>query len=198
MAGAMLTIHPHPLLHAGAFATTFPAPLGTIQADILGLPPTMTAGDDVRAAVRDLLRHGGFSPSGRNKPASEYLRTHDVPPINPAVDACNLVSRHSGLPISVIDLDRARAPFSIAIAPKGTVYVFNTSGQELDVSNLLCLHDADGPCANAVKDSQRTKTSPATIHTLSVVWGVDAAHTATVVRWYRSILDGIGARTEAW
>ena len=101
-------------------------------------------------------------------------------------------------PISVIDLDRARAPFSIALTPKGTVYVFNTSGQELDVSNLLCLHDADGPCANAVKDSQRTKTNSATIRTLSVVWGFDAAHTATTVRWYRAILDGVGAQTEGW
>src|SRR5262245_16648493 len=26
-----------------------------------------------RTAVRDLLRRGGFKPSGRNKPASEYL-----------------------------------------------------------------------------------------------------------------------------
>lgn len=192
----MLTIAPHPLLHAGIFITRFPAPLGEIQADILGLAPAMEADDAVRASVRGLLRHGGFSPSGRNKPASEYLRSHDVPPINAAVDACNLVSRHSGLPISVIDLDLARAPLAIHVAPAGTTYAFNPSGQELDVSNLLCLHDADGACASAVKDSQRTKTNPATIHTLSVIWGVDPAHTAAATRWYRDILEGIGAHTE--
>ena len=30
-------------------------------------------GDARRAAVRQLLRYGGFKPSGRNKPAQEYL-----------------------------------------------------------------------------------------------------------------------------
>lgn len=63
--------------------------------------------DGVRKAVRDLLREGGFKPSGRSKPASEYLAGVDsLGGINPVVDACNAASLHSGLPISVVDLDR--------------------------------------------------------------------------------------------
>jgi len=70
--------------------------------------------DTVREAVRALLRQGGFKPTGRSKPASEYLlkavRENLLSSINVAVDACNIVSLHSGLPISVVDLDRTREP----------------------------------------------------------------------------------------
>ena len=78
--------------------------------------------------------------------------------INAAVDVCNIVSLHSGLPISVVDLAKATPPFRVAVAAAGSSYVFNASGQTIDLGGLLCLCDADGPCANAVKDAQRTKT----------------------------------------
>lgn len=204
-----LDVAPHPLLDASAFTTTFAAPLADVpagEAIAAALRPGATApiasDDAVRAAVRDLLRHGGYKPTGRGKPASEYLlravAEGALGAINAAVDACNAASYHSGLPISVVDLDRARAPFSLAIAPAGTRYVFNASGQEIDVAGLLCLCDADGPTANAVKDAQRTKTSGATTRTLSVVWGTRAlaGRTAATVAWYRALLAGVGAVTE--
>ena len=114
-----------------------------------------------------------------------------------AVDACNAASLHSGLPISVVDLDRASEPFRVGIAPAGTQYVFNASGQTIDVGGLLCLFDQAGPCANAVKDSQRTKTSPETRKTLSIIWGTSAlpGRTAECVRFYRALLEQHGART---
>jgi DNA/RNA-binding domain of Phe-tRNA-synthetase-like protein len=153
--------------------------------------------------VRDLLRHGGFKPTGRSKPASEYLVravTNGVlGAINAAVDACNVVSLHSGLPISVVDLDHARAPFRIGLAEKGATYVFNASGQTIDIGGLLCLFDAEGPTANAVKDAQRTKTTPETRRTLSVVWGTTAlpGRAQAAAQWYRALLHALGATTEA-
>ena len=39
--------------------------------------------------------------------------------INLAVDLCNVVSLHSGLPISVVDRDRVSAPLHLGIAPAG-------------------------------------------------------------------------------
>jgi DNA/RNA-binding domain of Phe-tRNA-synthetase-like protein len=200
--------HAHPHLDAAAFETEFhdvlealPTPdllrsLLRADADV-----PLAADDAVRKAVRDLLRHGGYKPTGRGKPASEYLlgalQDGAFPSINQAVDACNAVSLHSGLPISVVDLDRARAPFSIAIAQPDTSYVFNAAGQTIDVAGLVCLFDADGPCANAVKDAQRTKTSGSTRRTLSVVWGTRAlpGRTEATVRWYRAVLEACGART---
>jgi DNA/RNA-binding domain of Phe-tRNA-synthetase-like protein len=148
------------------------------------------------------LRHGGYKPTGRGKPASEYLlgASSETPlaSINAAVDACNAVSLHSGLPISVIDLDRAREPFSIAVAPEGASYVFNAAGQTIDLAGLVCLFDAGGPCANAVKDAQRTKTGPETLRTLSIVWGTRALpdRARSVGEWYRALLAQLGASTE--
>jgi DNA/RNA-binding domain of Phe-tRNA-synthetase-like protein len=204
-----LQLDPHPLLRVAAFTTAFPAPLGELPtpaavSDALRLdaPAPLARDEAVRAAVRDLLRHGGYKPTGRGKPASEYLvraaTEGTLGAINLAVDACNAVSLHSGFPISVVDLDRARPPFRIAIAPDGASYVFNASGQEIDLAGLLCLFDADGPCANAVRDAQRTKTRAETRATLSVIWGCAGfeQRLADAARWYRALLEESGARTE--
>ena len=151
-----------------------------------------TLGVDDRG--HDLLRHGGFKATGRNKPASEYLikaaNDGHLETINVAVDTCNAVSLHSGLPISVIDLDQACEPFRVGIAPPESEYVFNNAGQIIRLDGLLCLFDADGPCGNAVKDSQRTKTNPETRRTLSLIWGTTALpNRATATEaWYHSLL----------
>lgn len=205
----MLAIDAHPLLDVRAFSATFPAPLsGSPSPDWLkallaqGAQAPLATDDAVRAAVRDLLRHGGFKPTGRSKPASEYLvraaGEGALSSINAAVDACNAVSLHSGLPISVVDLDRAKAPFRVGIAPAGASYVFNASGQAIDLEGLLCLFDAEGPCANAVKDAQRTKTQDDTRRTLSIVWGAKALgdRAERTAAWYRELVEKLGANTE--
>jgi DNA/RNA-binding domain of Phe-tRNA-synthetase-like protein len=205
-----LTIDDHPLLRVAAFTTAFPTPLGALPtpAAVLGLlhveaRAPLQRDESVRAAVRDLLRHGGYKPTGRGKPASEYLvraaAEGALGSINLAVDVCNAVSLHSGLPISVVDLDRARPPFRIGVAPVETSYVFNASGQEIDLGGLLCLFDAEGPCANAVRDAQRTKTHPGTVATLSVVWGCAGYEERLrgAERWYRTLLEESGAAAAA-
>jgi DNA/RNA-binding domain of Phe-tRNA-synthetase-like protein len=208
-ASRMVTVDPHPLAELAAFVTTLPRPLGALPSPAglvaqlsLGAPAPLTSSDEVRAAVRELLRHGGYKPTGRGKPASEYLLRAvgegALASINAAVDACNVASLHSGLPISVVDLALARPPFRVGLGAAGASYVFNAGGQTIDVTGLLCLFDADGPCANAVKDSQRTKTTPGTTRTLSVVWGTTArpGRAAAAARWYRELLHGLGATTE--
>jgi DNA/RNA-binding domain of Phe-tRNA-synthetase-like protein len=205
----MLTIDPHPLLELSAFITTFPRPLGDMPSSpelvsLLSLDASapLRSDDSVREAVRALLRHSGFRPAGRSKPASEYLikaaTDKSLSSINLAVDACNVVSLHSGLPISVVDLDRAREPLHVGVAPAGASYVFNASGQTIDLDGLLCLFDAEGPCANAVKDAQRTKTTPQTRRALSLIWGTKAiaGRAAQAATWYRRLLEQHGAATE--
>ena len=201
----MIRVDPHPLLDVAAFVTLFPRPLGAFG-NPMPLPvlvardvPGLGAVDPT--AVRDLLRHGGFKPAGRSKPASEYVRAAvaegRLGPINAAVDACNAASYHSGLPISVVDLDKVAPPLRIGVAPEGTSYVFNASGQEIRIDGLLCLFDSVGPCANAVKDSQRTKTNDATTRTLSVIWGTNAINgrASATAACYRAWLQETGAST---
>ncbi len=205
----MLTVDPHPLLDALAFTTALPKPLSELPSPewLTALlrpdaPAPLSSDDAVRGAVRDLLRHGGYKPTGRGKPASEYLvraaGDGSLGSINAVVDACNAVSLHSGLPISVVDLERAKAPFRLGIAPEGAQYVFNASGQTIDVSGLLCLFDAEDPCANAVKDAQRTKTHADTRRTLTVLWGARALgdRTGRAFAWYRELLERLGATVE--
>jgi DNA/RNA-binding domain of Phe-tRNA-synthetase-like protein len=205
-----LAVEPHPLLDLRAFVTTFARPLGELPSppdlralQSLDVPAPVRSDDAVREAVRALLRHGGFKPAGRSKPSAEYLiraaGDGSLDTINLAVDACNVVSLHSGLPITVVDLDRAREPLRVALAPEGASYIFNASGQEIDLAGLLCLFDGDGPCGNAVKDAQRTKTTEATRHTLSVIWGTNKlpGRAAQTEAWYRQLLEQHGATTEA-
>lgn len=203
----MLTIDEHPLFDGIAFVTEYPVSLDTLEYDLtswfsVDAVAPLSTNDEVKKTVRDLLRHGGYKPTGRGKPASEYLikavTKEMLSPINAAVDACNAVSLHSGLPISVVDLAKAKEPFRIGIAPAETSYVFNATGQAIKLDGLLCLFDVDGACANAVKDCQRTKTDAETRRTLSVIWGTNqlAGRTQSTFEWYRDLLRGLGASVE--
>lgn len=202
-----IAVDPHPLLEIGAFVTQLPRPLAEIAAPPAiaalcapGATAAMAASDAIRSAVRDLLRHAGFKPSGRSKPAPEYLAAAfsdgRFPRINAAVDACNAVSLWSGLPISLVDVDLligAAGGLAIRAAPPGTSYVFNPSGQVIDAGGLICLYDAEGPSGTPVKDAQRTKTHDGSRRVLSIVWGTGAlaGRTADAVRWYRQLVAAI-------
>lgn len=208
-----ISVAAHPLLDAACFVTRFQAPLGTLDTPdrvrsffdpAAGAP--LATDDEIKRSVRDLLRHGGFKPTGRSKPASEYLIKALEKGwlavdrgINLAVDTCNAVSLHSGLPISVVDAELARAPWSIGLCPPGASYVFNPAGQIIDVGGLVSLHDAEGPCGGPVKDSQRTKTHGGTTSTLTVIWGTAAlpGRTAMALEWYLDLLKRAGAETES-
>ena len=196
-----IRIDDYPGLKVAAFATEFPGPLGQVGSptwlvDLLRLDveAPVSRSEELRVAVRDLLRQRGYKPTGRGKPASEYLvraaEQGTLRSINAAVDACNAVSLHSGLPISVVDLDKTTPPYVIKPGEPGARYVFNPAGQEIDVAGLLCLYDAAGPCANAVKDAQRTKTDDDTMRTLTIIWGLESQANAlrSALAWYQTLL----------
>lgn len=157
---------------------------------------------ELKTTVRAMLRHGKFQPSGRNKPSSEYLvraaEEGRLQSINLPVDIGNVVSLHSGLPVSVIDLDTVKPPLRIGLAPVGSGYIFNPSGQELDTGDLLCLHDSAGPCGSPIKDSQRSKTHVGTRRVLIIIWGAKGLeqHIGRVKCWCCDILQKAGAQYE--
>ena len=204
-----IIVDEHPLLDAVLLLVRWPAELGGLDT----LPelstwfsddatPPIDRPEEVKPAVRNLLRHGGFKPSGRSKPASEYLvkaaERGVMGSINPAVDCCNVASLWSGLPISVVDVDKGSGPWRVGLAEPDTVYVFNPSGQEINISGLISLFDAEGACGGPVKDSQRTKTHSGTTLTLSVVWGTNAlsGRTEATAEWYSALMASLGAQVE--
>ncbi|MDB4963648.1 MAG: uncharacterized protein JWP01_3647 [Myxococcales bacterium] len=206
--GLTIQVESHDLLDVGAFVTRFAQPLAAIPTPghisalaVHGATAPVGTSDHVRAEVRTLLRKGGFKPSGRSKPASEYLvaavTEGRFPAINAGVDACNVVSLHSGLPISLVDLDRLEGPLTIKVAPMGTTYVFNPSGQVIDAGGLICLHDALGPTGTPVKDAQRTKTHDETRAAISIVWGTRTlpGRTQEATQWYRDLIRSIPGAT---
>ncbi len=131
----------------------------------------------LKAAVRGVLRFCTYKPTGRGKPASEYLLNTAAegtfPVVNALVDINNLVSVESLLPISLADLDRAgTSRFRCRRGREGESYVFNSSGQVLDLRDLLLLSrlPGDEPCATPVKDSQATKTHAGSTRVLGVIY----------------------------
>ena len=215
MSKVSITVEEHPKLDLAAFVLQHASnPQGkgsatdllSIETEAIQQSPFEIHSDEdryttVKAAVRDLLRNGGYKPTGRGKPASEYLvkavSSGKLGPINPIVDTLNVVSLHSGLPISVVDLAKCNfesGSLRAAIAPESSEYVFNASGQTIKLDGLLCLFDDEGPCANAVKDSQRTKTSDETSSSLIVIWGTNElpGHSEKTSVWFRELIAQYG------
>jgi len=203
-----ITVDLHPLLDVGAFVCRLATDLSSTptpdELRVLAEPGAvapLSPSEAVKTAVRDLLRHGGFKPAGRSKPASEYLTgalaEGRFPAINSLVDACNVVSLHAGLPISLVDLDRVEGALAVKIAPAGTTYPFNPTGQMIDVSGLVCLYDARGPTGTPVKDAQRTKTHDGTRNAVVIVWGTTALgdRTRVATRWDRELCTRIPGAT---
>jgi DNA/RNA-binding domain of Phe-tRNA-synthetase-like protein len=206
-----LAVDEHPLLVVEAFVARFPRPIDDTETpawleglrSLGGEHPLGQADESVQTAVRAMLRQAGYKPSGRGKPSSEYLRgaaqESGLPAINLAVDLGNVVSLHSGLPISVVDLDRLQPPLRVRVADDDAAYVFNQAGQEIRLRGLPCLHDAAGPCANAVKDAQRTKTDASTHAVLCILWGARtlAERGRATSAWHRELCERAGATVES-
>lgn len=121
-----------------------------------------------RLASREMLRMPRYKPTGRSKPASEYLlrvaRGGDFPSISGPVDINNYLSLRYMVPISLWDLARAEScRFELRWGRENESYVFNSAGQELALSDLVCgcaLDDASSasrPIVTPVKDSLATK-----------------------------------------
>ena len=157
-------------------------------------------GDARRQAVRNLLRAGGFKPSGRNKPAQEYLLRTAAdggpwPVILNAVDVLNVVSLRSGLPISLVALERAGSSLLVRYGQPGETFVFNQSGQELDVAGLLSICRYDGPrtipVGTPVKDSQFAKVVVGDQQVLACIFAPQSAVSPDVLRrWSNELSEG--------
>jgi DNA/RNA-binding domain of Phe-tRNA-synthetase-like protein len=120
----------------------------------------------LRQGGRAILRNGRYKPTGRGKPASEYLMRaaaeESFPRINGPVDAGNLVSLGRAVAISLRDLDLAGTDaLELRLGAPGERYVFNPTGQMLDLEDLVCgcglRAGGSTPIVTPIKDSMATK-----------------------------------------
>lgn len=162
--------------------------------------------DARRQAVRDALRHGAYKPTGRAKPASEYLLRAATdgafPRVNAVVDVANAASLGAMVPLSLWDLDLAGDDgLVVRRGREGEAYVFNGAGQEIDLADLAlgAVAATDRACVTPVKDSLATKTTPAT-RRVGAVWYAPAAAMSEVelaeaaselAAWLRRCGDGV-------
>lgn len=141
--------------------------------------PLDAAEERCRTAGRDMLRNGRYKPTGRGKPASEYLlrAAGDAafPRINAAVDAINLVSLQHLVPISLWDLERAgTSRFEFRLGGPAEQYVFNAAGQVLSLEDLVCgcalTDERSQPIVTPIKDSMATKIQQDSIHAAACIY----------------------------
>ncbi len=131
-----------------------------------------------KSAVRGLLRFGKYKPTGRGKPSSEYLLASalegDFPLVNGPVDVNNAVSLESGYPASIFDIELCGPALLLRRGISGESYVFNPSGQIIELEDLLCVCRAEGPswfpCGNPVKDAMATKIRESTRDVAAVIY----------------------------
>ena len=134
--------------------------------------------DNMQKGIRSLLKAYGFHPSGRNRPASEFL-AKDLQmrgcfnAINNAVDINNHISLLSHLPISILDREKTGDKLFIRVGLEGESYPFNREGHELSLKDLLIIaggeHD-NTPMGSPVKDSQATKVFESTRKLVGIIY----------------------------
>ncbi|HNX74805.1 MAG TPA: phenylalanine--tRNA ligase beta subunit-related protein [Candidatus Rifleibacterium sp.] len=142
------------------------------------LEPDFMYPDDKQKGIRSLLKTFGFHPSGRSRPASEFLHKDlqnrgSFNFINNAVDINNHLSLLSHLPISVIDLDKSGFELCLRVGFDDESYVFNREGHELSLKKLLVVarHGGDRAAVGSpVKDSQQTKVFAETKNLALIVY----------------------------
>lgn len=153
--------------------------------------------DQKQKGIRSLLKTFGFHPSGRSRPASEFLfkdlqNRGSFNFINNVVDINNHVSLCSHLPISVIDTDKSGLELCLRVGFDDESYVFNREGHELSLKKLLIIARQGGDrlaIGSPVKDSQATKVFP---ETKNIVFVVYTSSNITSETELQTLLNGIG------
>ncbi len=137
------------------------------------------AAEKLRTAVRQMLKHGKFKASGRSKPAHEYLlrcaqEDGALPRINGPVDVLNTCSLFHGLPISLLSIARSSRNLLVRYGRADEGYIFNSSGQVLDVEDLVVTCDATRepgvPVGSPIKDSMVGKIEASDQELVAIIY----------------------------
>ncbi len=154
--------------------------------------------DHLQKGIRSLLKAYGFHPSGRNRPASEFLVKDlqgrgSFKSINNIVDINNHLSLLSHLPISILDREKTGDHLCIRVGTENESYIFNQEGQDLSLKHLLIVARSDGdlaPFGSPVKDSHATKIATTTHNLVGFVYATPTtAPIEAMQQWLKLFAD---------
>lgn len=127
------------------------------------------------AALRGLYKALGKEPSRyRGSPEALVRRAKagkPMPRINNVVDAINVVSVETLLPIGLYDLAHVRPPLAFRRGAPGEQYE-GIGKEALNLDGLPVMADAEGPFGSPTSDSRRTMITADARRILAVLFGV--------------------------
>ncbi|MEL9940177.1 MAG: phenylalanine--tRNA ligase beta subunit-related protein [Ignisphaera sp.] len=156
--------------------------------------------DPVVRAYRDFFWRIGIDPT-KTRPASEALVRRGLrgsfPRINPVVDAGNIASAYTMVPIGIYDLAYAKPPFKITVSRGGEVFRPIGGGEEKLGKGVPILVDSGGVVMHIYphRDSVETMVREGTKEVLVVGAGVpnvDEALVRKAVEMVAKLLEKIG------
>ena len=165
---------------------------------------------DVQKEIRNMMRIDGFSPTGRNRPASEFLlrelaEYRHFKFINVVVDINNYLSIKTKLPMSIFDTGKLQGALVVRTGDPGEGYVFNNEGQILDVKRLIvCCEELPDytsiPFGSPVKDSMHTKIFTGCTDLVAVIYSNPAVYSQaeleTICGEFASLLKEFAGASE--
>ncbi|MEM0026917.1 MAG: phenylalanine--tRNA ligase beta subunit-related protein [Ignisphaera sp.] len=156
--------------------------------------------DPIVRAYRDFFWRIGIDPT-KTRPASEALVRRGLrgsfPRINPVVDAGNIASAYTMVPIGIYDLAYAKYPFKITISRGGEIFRPIGGGEEKLDKGVPILVDSNGLVMHIYphRDSIETMVRESTKEVLVVGAGVpnvDVALVRKAVEMVVKLLEKIG------
>lgn len=145
------------------------------QTELMGDP---VSSDPVIAALREAFKLCGKDPS-RYRPSSEALLRRIMAgkglySVNNVVDAGNLISIGTGLPIGVYDSAKISGDCTLRLGGTGESYDWVGRGN-INLEHLPVMADDHGPFGSPFSDSARTSISEDTTEVLLVLYGLNVS-----------------------
>jgi DNA/RNA-binding domain of Phe-tRNA-synthetase-like protein len=160
-------------IHAGATPAALIAEMKSREEAILRLPePREVLEASAILATRAGYKALGKDPARYRGSAEALLRrvigAKGLPQINAVVDAINLVSVESRLPVGLYDLTRVNGPIVFRAGLAGETYK-GIGKYDLNLQDLPLFADETGPHGSATSDSERTMVTGATTQVLAII-----------------------------
>jgi DNA/RNA-binding domain of Phe-tRNA-synthetase-like protein len=161
---------------------------------VLEAPSILTTRAGYKALGKDPARYRGSAEALLRR----VIAGKGLPQINAVVDAINLVSVESRLPIGLYDLAHVNGDITFRAGRAGETYK-GIGKYDLNLEGLPVFCDAMGPHGSPTSDSERTMVTSETKHVLAVIisfGGPSERWNARLVQLIETYCAGQGCETQ--